>query len=63
MQNRILFGINSIREVIKNPSIVQKVLIQNKISNPEATHLKQQIIRSGISYSFVPEQKLHKQTK
>ena len=54
MQNRILFGINSIREVIKNPSIVQKVLIQNKISNPEATHLKQQIIRSGISYSFVP---------
>lgn len=63
MQNRILFGINSIREVIKNPSIVQKVLIQNKISNPEAIHLKQQIIRSGISYSFVPEQKLHKQTK
>lgn len=63
MQNRILFGINSIREVIKNPSIVQKVLIQNKISNPEATHLKQQIIRSGISYSFVPEQKLHKKTK
>lgn len=63
MQNRILFGINSIREVIKNPSIVQKILIQNKISNPEATHLKQQIIRSGISYSFVPEQKLHKQTK
>lgn len=63
MQNRILFGINSIREVIKNPSIVQKVLIQNKISNPEATHLKEQIIRSGISYSFVPEQKLHKQTK
>lgn len=63
MQNRILFGINSIREVIKNPSIVQKVLIQNKISNPEATHLKQQIIRSGISYSFVPEQKLYKQTK
>lgn len=63
MQNRILFGINSIREVIKNPSIVQKVLIQKKISNPEATHLKEQIIRSGISYSFVPEQKLHKQTK
>lgn len=63
MQNRILFGINSIREVIKNPSIVQKVLIQNKISNPEATHLKEQIIRSGISYSFVPEQKLYKQTK
>lgn len=63
MQNRILFGINSIREVIQNPSIVQKVLIQKKISNPEATHLKEQIIRSGISYSFVPEQKLYKQTK
>lgn len=63
MQNRILFGIKSIREVIQNPSIVQKVLIQKKISNPEATHLKEQIIRSGISYSFVPEQKLHKQTK
>lgn len=63
MQNRILFGIKSIREVIQNPSIVQKVLIQKKISNPEATHLKEQIIRSGISYSFVPEQKLYKQTK
>ena len=63
MRNRILFGINSVREVIQNPSIVQKVLIQNKISNPAASHLKEQIIRSGISYSFVPEQKLHKQTK
>ena len=63
MQNRILFGINSVREVIQNPSIVQKVLIQNKISSPAATHLKEQIIRSGISYSFVPEQKLYKQTK
>ena len=63
MHNKILFGINSVREAIQDPSIVQKVLIQNKIINPAATHLKEQIMRSGISYSFVPEQKLHKHTK
>lgn len=63
MQNKILFGINSVREAIQDPSRVQKVLIQNKISNPAGVNLKEQIMRSGVSYSFVPEQKLHKHTK
>lgn len=63
MQNKILFGINSVREAIQDPSRVQKVLIQNKVSNPAAVNLKEQIMRSGVSFSFVPEQKLYKHTK
>ncbi len=63
MSNNIVYGINSIREVIQNPSRIQKVFIENGVSSPAAQKLKEEVIHSGVSYSFVPEQKLHKHTK
>ncbi len=63
MGNNIVYGINSIREVIQNPSNVQKILIEEGIKNISALNLKNDVIRSGVSYSFVPPQKLYKHTK
>ena len=61
--SKIIFGINPVREAIKTPSSIQKVLIENDLKNPAALKLKDEIMRSGVSYSFVPEQKLYKHTK
>ena len=61
--NTIIFGTNAIREAIQNPSSIQKVLIENDLKNPAALKLKDEVMRSGVSYSFVPEQKLYKHTK
>ena len=63
MENKYAFGINPVREAIQDPSRIQKVLIENNLSNPTAKNLKDQIMKSGVSYSFVPQQKLHKYTK
>ena len=63
MSKNIVYGINSIREVIQNPSNVQKILIEEGIKNISALNLKNDVIRSGVSYSFVPPQKLYKHTK
>ena len=59
----IVFGINAVREAIQNPSSIQKVLIENDLKNPAALKLKDEVMRSGISFSFVPPQKLYKHTK
>jgi 23S rRNA (guanosine2251-2'-O)-methyltransferase len=59
----IVFGINAVREAIQDPSRVQKVLIEDGLKNPAAQKLKEQVMRSGVSYSFVPPQKLYKHTK
>ena len=61
--NTIIFGTNAVREAIQNPSSIQKVLIENDLKNPAALKLKDEVMRSGVSYSFVPEQKLYKHTK
>ena len=61
--NTIIFGKNAVREAIQNPSSIQKVLIENDLKNPAALKLKDEVMRSGVSYSFVPEQKLYKHTK
>ena len=61
--NTIIFGTNAVREAIQNPSSIQKVLIENDLKNPAALKLKDEVTRSGVSYSFVPEQKLYKHTK
>ncbi len=59
----IVFGINAVREAIQDPSRVQKVLIEDGLKNPAAQNLKEELMRSGVSYSFVPPQKLYKHTK
>ena len=59
----IVFGINAVREAIQDPSLVQKVLIEDGLKNPAAQNLKEELMRSGVSYSFVPPQKLYKHTK
>jgi len=59
----IVFGINAVREAIQDPSRVQKVLIEDGLKNPATQNLKEQVMRSGVSYSFVPPQKLYKHTK
>jgi len=61
--SKITFGINAVREAIQDPSRIQKVLMDNEINNPTFKKLKDEVMRSGVSYSFVPEQKLHKHTK
>ena len=61
--SRIIYGINPVREVIKTPSRIQKVLIEDGLKNPAALKLKDEVMRSGVSYSFVPKQKLYKHTK
>jgi 23S rRNA (guanosine2251-2'-O)-methyltransferase len=63
MNNKLVFGINAVREAIQEPSRIQKILVEDGHKNPAAQKLKNEIMRSGVSYSFVPEQKLHKQTK
>lgn len=63
MPTTAIFGINAVREAIQNPSGVQKVLIENDLKNPSAQKLKEEVMRSGVSYSFVPAQKLYKHTK
>ena len=60
---KIIFGLNAVREAIQEPSRIQKVFIENGTSSPAAQKLKEEVMRSGVSYSFVPEQKLHKLTK
>ena len=59
----IIYSINAVREAIQDPSRIQKVFIENGASSPSAQKLKEEVMRSGVSYSFVPEQKLHKYTK
>ncbi len=54
--NTTIFGTNAVREAIQNPSSIQKVLIENDLKNPAALKLKDEVMRSGVSYSFVPEQ-------
>lgn len=61
--NALVFGINAVREAIQDPSRIQKVLIEDGLKNPAAQKLKEQVMRSGVSYSFVPPQKLYKHTK
>lgn len=59
----IVFGINTVREAIQDPSRIQKVLIEDGLKNPAAHKLKEEVMRCGVSYSFVPPQKLYKHTK
>lgn len=59
----IVFGINAVREAIQDPSRIQKVLMDNEFNNPGFKKLKDEVMRSGVSYSFVPPQKLFKHTK
>ena len=63
MENIYVFGLNSVTEAIKDPYSIQKILIQNNLNNYKSKTLKNAIIESGISYSYVPEQKLHKYCK
>lgn len=63
MNNKLVIGINAVREAIQEPSKIQKILVENGQKNPAAQKLKDEIMRSGVSYSFVPEQKLYKHTK
>lgn len=63
MENIYVFGLNSVTEAIKDPYSIQKILIQNNLNNYKSKILKNAIIKSGISYSYVPEQKLHKYCK
>jgi 23S rRNA (guanosine2251-2'-O)-methyltransferase len=58
-----IFGINAVREAIQEPSRIQKVFIENGLKSPMAQKLKDEVMRAGVSYSFVPEQKLYKLTK
>ena len=60
---KIVFGLNAVREAIQDPSRIQKILIEDGLKNPAALKLKKEIMRAGVSYSFVPEQKLYKHTK
>ena len=63
MESVYVFGLNSVTEAIKDPSSIQKILIQNNLDNYKSKILKNAIIESGISYSIVPIQKLHKYCK
>lgn len=59
----VTFGINAVREAIQDPSRIQKVLMDNETNNPGFKKLKEEVMRAGVSYSFVPPQKLYKYTK
>ena len=61
--SKLIFGINAVREAIQDPSRIQKVLMDNENHNPAFKKLKEEVMRSGVSYSFVPSQKLFKHTK
>lgn len=63
MEKNIVFGINAVREAIQEPSRVQKILMDNETNHPAFKKLKEEVMRSGVSYSFVPPQKLYKHTK
>lgn len=63
MNSNIVFGINAVREAIKDVSRIQKVLIDKRSKTKDTKNLKDEIIDSGVSYSFVPTQKLQKFTK
>ena len=63
MNNNIAFGINAVREAIKDVSRIQKVLIEKRLKTKDTKNLRDEIIDSGVSYSFVPTQKLYKYTK
>lgn len=63
MIKKSVFGINAVREAIQEPSRIQKVFIENGLSSPAALKLKDEVMRAGVSFSFVPEQKLYKLTK
>ena len=60
---KIVFGINAVREAVQDPSRIQKVLIEDGLKNTASLKLKDEIMRAGVSYSFVPQQKLYKYTK
>ena len=62
MNKNIIYGLNATREAIQDPARIQKVLIENGLKSPAAQKLKEEIMRSGVSFSFVPEQKLYKHT-
>lgn len=61
--SQVIYGVNPVRDAIQYPSRIQKVFIENRVGSPAAQKLKKEVMRSGVSYSFVPEQKLHKYTK
>ena len=61
--SKLIFGINAVREAIQDPSRIQKVLMDNENHNSAFKKLKEEVMRSGVSYSFVPSQKLFKHTK
>jgi 23S rRNA (guanosine2251-2'-O)-methyltransferase len=63
MKKKSVFGINAVREAIQDPSRIQKVLIEDGLKNPAALKLKDEVMRAGVSFSFVPPQKLFKHTK
>lgn len=63
MNNNIVFGINAVREAIKDVSRIQKVLIEKRLKKKDTKNLRDEIIDSGVSYSLVPTQKLNKYTK
>ncbi len=59
----LIYGVNPVREAIQDPSRIQKVLMDNETNNPAFKKLKEEVMRAGVSYSFVPPQKLYKLTK
>lgn len=61
--SKLIFGINAVREAIQDPSRIQKVLMDNENHNSAFKKLKEEVMRSGVSYSFVSSQKLFKHTK
>lgn len=61
--SKLVFGINAVREAIQDPSRIQKILMDNEVNNPAFKKLKEEVMRAGVSYSFVPPQKLYKLTK
>jgi 23S rRNA (guanosine2251-2'-O)-methyltransferase len=63
MSKNLVFGTNAVREAIQDPSRIQKVLIEDGLKNPAALKLKDEVMRAGVSFSFVPPQKLFKHTK
>ena len=50
MNKNMAFGLNPVREAIQDPSRIQKVLIEDGLKNPAAQKLKDEIMRSGVSY-------------
>lgn len=61
--SHLIYGVNAVREAIQDPTRIQKVLMDNETNNPAFKKLKEEVMRAGVSYSFVPPQKLYKLTK